>query len=365
MHWDIVWGDGTVEQLSGDPANATHVYTVAGVYTIQATATDEDDTYASNTLGVTAHPVPSVTGNSSVNEGEIYTLNLDIDGSTADEWTINWGDGTSPESVPGNQSSIEHIYADGEAARTIVATAHTSMGDYDATLLHVDVHNVDPTLVINGDSQTNVNESYILTLNASDPGDDQMIQWDIHWGDGTSDTILGNPNEATHAYTSAGDYVISATATDEDDTFTATTQNVTVDPVLSIGGNTSIDEGSTYTLNLAIQGIAADTWIINWGDETTPEQVHGNQTTVNHVFADGDAARTIIATAHTALGDYEAAPVVVEIINVEPVLTISGDASVNVNVPYVISLQVNDPGDDTIYPYLCCYRKLPYPDEGH
>jgi hypothetical protein len=54
--WTINWGDGNVETVSGNPSSVSHTYADGGnpstAYTISATATDEDGTYASNTLGV-------------------------------------------------------------------------------------------------------------------------------------------------------------------------------------------------------------------------------------------------------------------------------------------------------------------------
>ncbi|MCO8125241.1 polymorphic toxin-type HINT domain-containing protein [Stieleria sp. TO1_6] len=53
-HWQIDWGDGLVETVSGDSDHATHRYSAIGQHTIQATAFDEDNSagYLSNLLDV-------------------------------------------------------------------------------------------------------------------------------------------------------------------------------------------------------------------------------------------------------------------------------------------------------------------------
>ena len=42
----------------------------------------------------------------------------------------------------------------------------------------------------------------------------------IDWGDGNTQTINANPSAVTHVYATAGSYAISATATDEDGSYT-------------------------------------------------------------------------------------------------------------------------------------------------
>ena len=76
-------------------------------YTISATATDEDGTYAAgNTVAVTVNnvaPTLAISGAASVNEGSSYTLSLsssDPGADTISQWTINWGDST--QVVSGN-----------------------------------------------------------------------------------------------------------------------------------------------------------------------------------------------------------------------------------------------------------------------
>ena len=143
---------------------------------------------------------------------------------------------------------------------------------------------------------------YTLNLSKSDPGADTISQWTINWGDGTQ-VVSGNPSSVTHTYADGtANYTISATATDEDGTFAAgNTVGVTVNnvaPTLTISGAASVNEGSSYTLNLSKSDPGADTisqWTINWGDST--QVVAGNPASVTHTYADGDANYTISATA--------------------------------------------------------------------
>src|SRR5262249_16646329 len=69
--WTINWGD-TIEVVSGNPSSATHTYADGDAsYTISASATDEDGTFAGgNTVGVAVHnvaPALAISGASDVN----------------------------------------------------------------------------------------------------------------------------------------------------------------------------------------------------------------------------------------------------------------------------------------------------------
>ncbi|MBE2260556.1 MAG: cadherin-like domain-containing protein, partial [Rhodobacteraceae bacterium] len=51
-NWRINWGDGSIDDITGNPASVTHAYAASGAVSITATATDEDGSYAANTLPV-------------------------------------------------------------------------------------------------------------------------------------------------------------------------------------------------------------------------------------------------------------------------------------------------------------------------
>jgi hypothetical protein len=55
-------------------------------------------------------------------------------------------------------------------------------------------------LSISGNASVTAGELYILNLSAGDPGADTINGWVIDWGDGTVDTIVGNPSTADHVY---------------------------------------------------------------------------------------------------------------------------------------------------------------------
>ena len=366
--WTINWGDGSaVQTVTGNPASVTHTFADGpATRTISATATDEDGTFnVSNTVAVTVNNVAhtaSISGASSVNEGSVYTLNLsstDPGADTISQWVINWGDGSAPQTVTGNPSSVTHTFTDGPATRTISATVTDDDGTTNVgNTVAVTVNNVARTASISGASSVNEGSFYTLNLSSTDPGADTVSQWVINWGDGSAaQTVTGNPASVIHIFTDGPNTrTISATVTDEDGTVNATnTVAVTVNnvsPTIAISGAASVNEGAEYTLNLSSTDPGADTvsqWVINWGDGSAAQTVTGNPASVTHTFTDGPATRTISATATDEDGTVNATnTVVVTVSNVAPTLTISGPASVNEGAVYTLNLSSTDPGPDTI-----------------
>ena len=176
--WEITWGDGNVQTVTGNPASVTHTYADgSNNYTISAQATDEDGTYnAGNTVAVRVDnvaPTLSLSGLASVNEGAVYTLNLtssDPGTDTISAWEITWGDG-NVQTVTGNPASVAHTYADGLNNYTISAQATDEDGTYNVdNTVAVRVDNVAPTLTLSGLASANEGAVYTLNLTSSDPG---------------------------------------------------------------------------------------------------------------------------------------------------------------------------------------------------
>src|SRR6202042_1169332 len=142
--------------------------------------------------------------------------------------------------------SVAHTYADGTSNYTISATATNEDGTYSAgNTVAVTVNNIAPTLAISGASSTNEGSAYTLSLSSSDPGADTISQWTINWGDSTQ-VVSGHPARVSHTYADGtANYMISATATDEDGTYAAgNTVAVTVNnvaPTLAISGGASVN----------------------------------------------------------------------------------------------------------------------------
>ena len=69
---------------------------------------------------------------------------------------------------------------------------------------------------------------YTLSLSASGPGSNTIINWTIDWGDGTVEDIDGNPDQASHVYAEEGAYIIKTSVSDGENTWSSSTVPVQV-----------------------------------------------------------------------------------------------------------------------------------------
>ena len=237
---------------------------------------DDGQTEVSTTLTVNnVDPTLTISGAAMVDEGSLYTLSLsssDPGDDTITGWNINWGDGSPIEMVAGNPSSVTHTFADGDATYSISATAMDDDGTYSSNTLSVMVTDVDPTLAISGASNVNEGDTYTLNLSSSDPGDDTITEWNIDWGDGSPiEMVAGDPSTATHVYADGDStYTVSATATNEDGTFSSNSISVVVDniaPTLNVApaGAVTMNEGDTVTKTITSTDVMNDTITVDSG----------------------------------------------------------------------------------------------------
>ena len=82
------------------------------------------------------------------------------------------------------------------------------------------VNNVAPTIAISGAASVDEGSVYSLTLGAvTDPGQDTVSSWIVHWGDGNSNTYSSD-GVKTHTYADGPDnHSITVDLVDEDGTF--------------------------------------------------------------------------------------------------------------------------------------------------
>ena len=297
--WQINWGEGLLQTVVGNPATVSHQYVDNGHFAISAAAIDEDGIHlATDTLHVqVANVAPTLTlsGETAVAEGE-YTLTLSVTDpgtDTIDQWLIDWGDGVV-DLIHGNPPTTTHIF-DGDGSYVITAVATDEDGSYNTNSgLAVAVSNVAPTLTLSGAATVDEGSWYTLMLKATDPGHDSIDQWRINWGDGTIDTIAGNPPQAMYQYANGdNEYVISIVSVqDEDGTYSGdSTVNVHVNDVpavLHVDEAALGYEGTPYTLDVSVVDPGADPireWQVSWGDGDNTV-ISGTETALTHTFAD-------------------------------------------------------------------------------
>jgi hypothetical protein len=149
--WSIDWdGNGPLaaETFSGTALQASHAYPdgspTGTAYAIAASATDGTTTWNLAAHDVTVIDVAPILNmhvegfestTAQVAEGQEFRLFLTVEDpgdDTLGGWTIDWGDGTTPQTVSGSPEYVAHTYADNPTAGhfTITASASDEDGTY-------------------------------------------------------------------------------------------------------------------------------------------------------------------------------------------------------------------------------------------
>lgn len=276
----VHWGDGQQTVFNaGNPLpasrQASHVYADgAAAGTLRNIAVDVQNVEAaflnvaaaSLTVDNVAPTLP-LSGNSTANEGQPYTLTLgsvvDPGQDTVSQVVVHWGDGGTDTFDAGNPlpptRKIAHTYDNG-APETITVDLTDEDGAFlSAASKALNVLNVAPSIdLIAADGIGVRGQTRTVTVAATDAAGDMPAGLGIviSWGDGRfsqGTTFNSQAHAFSHVYTSAGSFTISATATDLDNltSFPATSgieiESLTFEgSALAIGGGDGADTISLY-----------------------------------------------------------------------------------------------------------------------
>jgi hypothetical protein len=192
------------------------------------TAVDAGAHESAPAVAVATRPSPSaptigLVAPAAVDEGSPFQLTLgDVSYSGTGQiskYVVRWGDGAVEEFLtPGPKT---HVFADGTAVRDVVVDLFDGATTYaGAGTVRVTVDDVAPTLFAVGNDTLPIGGEEDLQLFVTDPGQDAIGGWLVNWGDGSlAETVALGVARARHRYDRPGSYTISATASNDDGTF--------------------------------------------------------------------------------------------------------------------------------------------------
>lgn len=294
-----------------------------GTYVVTFAVTDDDTGVGTDSETITVTNVDPVINSSNLNvaavneNGSVTLSGTYSDVGTADthSLTIDWGDGTAPQTVAisGGTFSVNHQYLDDNPTNTssdlntITLTVTDDDLGTDSDTQSVTVDNVAPTVTINGAPVSSPEgTSIVLTSTVTDPGTQDTFSYSWSVTKDGNPFASGNSANLTFTPDDNGTYVVNLTVTDDDTGVgiaTAQTISVTnVDPQLNDVNVSPIvlDENGVATLTGTYSDAgSADTHsiTINWGDGTAPETVpvSGGSFSVTHTYLDDYGAGPINA----------------------------------------------------------------------
>lgn len=185
-------------------------------------------------------PVLTVVSRHVVSEGDVLEFTVRASDADGDAVTLALAPRTGglPDGVLGLPADAtfdaDGVFrwraADGDALHLFEVTA-TDGTQTVAEEIAISVTNVAPELRVSGAPVALAGRPYVLTLSASDPGQDTLQTWTVDWGDGSAlEVIPGSAREATHVYQGpVGTYRVQAGAIDEDGAWSAAPLDVRVE----------------------------------------------------------------------------------------------------------------------------------------
>jgi predicted extracellular nuclease len=215
------------------PAQVTSLYAADAFR-----SSDHDPVVIGLNLTAPASPTVSLTGSSSTNTGVSYSLGITAtpaSSSTLTGLTVNWGDGSALENLAVSATSAAHTFS-GAGNYTISVTATDANTLTANATKTVAVTLPSPTISVSGSSSATVNTTYSLTITAAAVSGSSITALSVNWGDGSAVDNLGvSATSATHTFSSAGNFTITATVTDANTQTASATQAVTVSAISCTG----------------------------------------------------------------------------------------------------------------------------------
>jgi hypothetical protein len=364
----VDYGDGSGVQnltLNADKTfNLSHIYADEGSYTVTVVVTEGSGASGSGTLLVTVNnvaPVVNLGPGATINEGGTFNGSGSFVDPSADTWTatVDYGDGSGPQSLTLNADktfALNHLYGHAGTYAVTVAVKDDD-GTVGTSTLTVTVNNLPPTVTLGPGGSINEGATFTGSGSFSDPGAETWSAT-VDYGDGSGPQSLTLNADKTfslnHRYLDEGSYTVTVHVTD-DGSLVGTSQltvNVNdVPPVVNAGAGATIGEGSTFMGAGSFTDPASDTWTatVDYGDGSGPQSLtlNADKTFALSHFYGHSGSFTVTVAVKDDDGPLGTSTAVVTVNNVAPVVSLSGNPTINQGQALTATGSFTDPGSET------------------
>jgi len=225
--WDLD-GDGTFETSGQNVTFQATSLDGPATRTITVQVSDDDGGVATDNADVTIRNVaPTAAFNAPVTVDEGSTITFALTGPSdpsIGDTTVGFSYAFDCDDRTGygafSTSPSESCPTSDDGARTVKGKVRDKDGGETEYSASVTIANVAPSITLDGPAAVDEGGVYTLTLGAvSDPGDDIVIAYIIHWGDGSTETA-STVGDVSHVYAEGpSNPTIAVDLTDEDGSY--------------------------------------------------------------------------------------------------------------------------------------------------
>jgi hypothetical protein len=305
VSYSWAFGDGA----TGAGAVVSHSYSLAKIYTVTLTVTDNGGVTGSTSSQVSIGDLPPVVSftpsPSTAYTGQSISLSISVsdpDGTIVST-RVDWGD-SIVQLYSGAITSASHGYTSTGSSTfeifTIIITGTDNNASYTSTSSQVTINDRVPVPSFNPSSTSlSTGQNVTLTISATDP-DGTVTALRVDWGDGKIDTLSGTATSDTHSYSSTGTspssiFTITVNATDNSGSTGISSSQVTVSdrpPVITFTASpASVSTGQTVTVSITSSDPdgTISTTKVDWGDGTV-DNIPGAPQTDSHQYVSTGSA---------------------------------------------------------------------------
>src|SRR5262249_34594648 len=364
----VDYGDGSGPQsltLNADKTfSLSHRYLDEGNYTVTVHVTDDGGLVGMSKLTVSVNDVPPVVNSgagATIGEGSTFTGAGSFTDPASDTWTatVDYGDGSGPQSLTLNADktfALSHFYGH-SGSFTVTVSVKDDDGSVGTSTLTVNVTNVAPVVAFGPAGAINEGSTFTDTGSFSHPGTDTWTAT-VDYGDGSGvQTLTLNPDKTfalSHLYADDGTYTVTVVVSDPAGAVGKGTLAVTVNdvaPVVAASASATINEGGTYTSSSSFADPGADTWTatVDYGDGSGAQALTLNADktfALSHTYSRSGTFTVTVAVKDDD-GSVGTSTAVMTVNNVAPVVTLSGNPTINQGQALSATGSFTDPGSET------------------
>jgi PKD repeat protein len=361
--WSINWGDGSVQDVAGNPAEVQHTYADDGAFTIAARVTEGDGAVRSAASAVNvrvqnAAPVlVSAASNSPLRQGDTLTLTVNAtDAGPQDVLTYGFDfDDDGSFEVSGTSATVQKVY---QAAGEHLLRVRVSDDDGAAAVrvLRIVVNNAAPVIGAVTVETSNPREAspVVFRVSASDRGGSaDPLTYAFDFDNNGIYEVTSPASVVTHRFADNGTYTVGVKVRDGSGVEATSSVQVNVanvnPSIVAVATGARVKEGTPSTLTVIASDVAGSNDPLTYDfdlDNDGAYEISNATGSVSKTYPD-NGTFTFSVRVRDDDGGVATVQQTVAVFNQAPVFELGADATLAPGTTFSRSGGFTDAGADT------------------